>query len=240
MHFYFIRHAQSTNNALYAAGQGDQARTHDPALTPLGRQQAECLADYLARSNRNVVTDRSDSQNRAGFGLTHLYCSLMVRAVATGAAVAERLGLPLRAWLDWHEEGGLYLDGDDGQRLPQAGPGRADFARDYPGLLLPEGLDDAGWWNKPFEEPEDRPLRARRALAELVQRHGSTDDRVAVISHGGFYNHLMGALTDQQPPYRLSYLMNNTGITRVALTPEGHYVVYQNRCDHLEDGMVTY
>ena len=180
MHFYFIRHAQSTNNALYAAGQGDQARTHDPALTPLGRQQAECLADYLARSNRNVVTDRSDSQNRAGFGLTHLYCSLMVRAVATGAAVAERLGLPLRAWLDWHEEGGLYLDGDDGQRLPQAGPGRADFARDYPGLLLPEGLDDAGWWNKPFEEPEDRPLRARRALAELVQRHGSTDDRVAV------------------------------------------------------------
>ena len=61
-----------------------------------------------------------------------------------------------------------------------------------------------------------------------------------VISHGGFYNHLMGALTDQQPPYRLSYLMNNTGITRVALTPEGHYVVYQNRCDHLEDGMVTY
>ena len=31
-----------------------------------------------------------------------------------------------------------------------------------------------------------------------------------------------------------------TGETRVALTPEGNYVVYQNRCDHLPAEMVTY
>lgn len=240
MQLYFIRHAQSTNNALYAAGRVAEVRTHDPGLTDLGQRQAECLAEALAQTNPDLHPDRSDSQNRGRFALTHLYCSLMLRAVQTGSVVAARLGLPLRGWVDWHEEGGLFRDGDGGQRLPEAGPGRADFARDFPALVVPEGVDDSGWWNRPFEQPEARPVRARRVLAELVARHGQTDDRVAVISHGGFYNHLMGALQDVTPPYRLNYLMNNTGLTRVALTPEGNYVVYQNRCDHLPAEMVTY
>ena len=111
MQLYFIRHAQSTNNALYAAGNGAGVRSHDPALTELGRHQAECLAEFLAKANPNTPTGQADPQNRAGFGLTHLYCSLMSRAVATGTVVAARLALPLRAWVDWHEEGGLYLDG---------------------------------------------------------------------------------------------------------------------------------
>jgi 2,3-bisphosphoglycerate-dependent phosphoglycerate mutase len=237
---YIIRHAQSINNALYAAGQGDQVREHDPRLTELGLRQADCLAAALAHTNLDLQPDRADSQNHAGFGVTHLYCSLMLRAVQTGSAVAAGLGLPLTAWPDWHEEGGLFRDGDDGQRLPEAGPGRADFAREFPGLVLPADLDDAGWWNRPFEQPEERPVRARRVLAELLARHGPTDDRVAVVSHGGFFNHFMAALQDIQPPYRLNYLTNNTSLTRVALIKEGNYVVYQNRCAHLPPEMVTY
>jgi 2,3-bisphosphoglycerate-dependent phosphoglycerate mutase len=245
---YFIRHAQSENNALFASGRGGEVRSHDPALTDVGRRQAVCLAEALAATQPSLVTDRADSQNRAGFGLTHIYCSLMQRAVATGTAVADRLGLPLHAWLDWHEEGGLYLDGSNGERLPDTGPGRAAFARDYPNLVLPDDLTDAGWWVlpdaehawRPFEEQPERPLRARRVLAELIVRHPNPDDRVAVISHGGFYNHIIGALTDQALPYRLSNLMNNTGITRIALTAESNYLVYQNRCAHLPDELVTY
>ena len=240
MQLYIIRHAQSGNNALFAAGQGAQVRTHDPQLTPLGRRQAECLAEHLARANPGLPTDTGDSQNRAGFGLTHIYCSLMVRAVATGAVVAQRLGLPLHGWPDWHEEGGLYRDGDDGARLPEAGPTRRDFARDYPSLVVPADVGEGGWWNRAYEGPELRPARARRVLAELYARHGERDDHVAVITHGGFYNHVIGALLDIAPPYKLNYLMNNTGITRIALLPEGRYVVYQNRCDHLPDDIVTY
>ena len=252
MQLFFIRHAQSENNALYTSGRGDEVRSHDPALTELGRRQAACLAEGLARANPSLATDQADSQNRAGFGLTHIYCSLMLRAVATGTAVADRLGMPLHAWLDWHEEGGLYLDGPNGERLPTAGPGRADFARDYPRLVLPDDLTDAGWWvrpatnpaerpaERPFEEQPERPLRARRVLAELLARHTNPDDRVAVISHGGFYNHIIGALTEQPLPYRLNHLLNNTSVSRVALTAQGNYLVYQNRCEHLPDGMITY
>ena len=239
MQLYFIRHGQSANNALYAAGKGGEVRSHDPALTELGQRQAACLAEFLARSNPNAPHPLADPQNRADFGLTHLYCSLMLRAVATGTVVAQRLGLPLHAWLDWHEEGGLYLDGEHGERLPTTGPGRADFTRDYPNLVLPENMDDAGWWTRPFEDVDERPVRARRVLAELLARHGA-DDRVAVISHGGFYNQLMGALLDVQPPYRLNHLTCNTSISRIALVPEGRYVVYQNRCDHLPDELLTY
>jgi len=245
---FFIRHAQSQNNALFSAGRGAEVRSHDPALTALGRRQADCLAEALAAANPELTADRADSQNRAGFGLTHIYCSLMQRAVATGTVVADRLGLPLHGWLDWHEEGGLYLDGPNDERLPTPGPGRADFARDYPRLVLPEDVTDAGWWvlpgqppvDRPFEEQPERLLRAQRVLAELAVRHPHPDDRVAVISHGGFYNHIIGALTGQALPHRLNHLLNNTGISRMALTPEGNFLIYQNQCRHLPDELVTY
>lgn len=239
MHLYFIRHAQSANNALYASGAPERARTQDPPLTDLGRQQAELLAGFLAQSNPSVITARYDPQNRCGFGLTHLYCSLMVRAISTGSIIAARLGLPLHAWVDWHEEGGLFLENDAGERLGQPGYGRGHFAKEYPVLVLPETLGDDGWWNRPFEAAEDRPARARRVVAELLERHGQTDDRVAVISHGGFYNHFVAALLELNPPYKLSFLMNNAALARIAIDPRGNYVVYQNRCEYLPAELVT-
>jgi hypothetical protein len=44
-----------------------------------------------------------------GFHITHVYCSLMERAVATGHRVAEALDLPLLGWIDIHETGGMFL-----------------------------------------------------------------------------------------------------------------------------------
>src|SRR5258708_7256533 len=191
MQLYFIRHAQSANNALFAAGKGVDVRGHDPALTELGRRQAGCLAEYLARSNPAARTDTVDSQNRAGFGLTHLYCSLMLRPGAPGGVGARGRGLPLGAGLDGPEGGGRSLDGENGERLPSAGPGRADFTRDYPDLVLPETLDDAGWWARPFEDVAERPERARRVLAEVLARP-SDGDRVAVIRHTGLLHPTIG------------------------------------------------
>lgn len=244
MHLYFIRHAQSTNNALYASGDQAQPRTHDPLLTDLGRRQAELLAGFLANSPPDELAgpaaDGRDPQNRRGFHLTHLYSSLMVRAVSTGAAIAARLGLPLHAWIDWHEEGGLFLETEPGQYEVKAGQGRAFFAREYPVLVLPETLGDEGWTTGGFEPHSERPTRARRVLAELLERHGGTDDRVAVISHGGFYTHFLAALLDLQPPYQLHFAMNNAAVSRIVITPEGRYVVYQNRCEFLPAEMVTF
>jgi len=240
MELFYIRHGQSQNNALYASGRPVTYRTHDPELTDIGRRQAELLGDYLARANPQARANGRDPQNRAGFGLTHLYTSLMVRSVTTGAIVAERLGLPLHAWVDWHEEGGLFLETEPGQFESKPGFGRSYFAREFPALVLPETLTDDGWWGRGLEPQDERPARARRVLKELLERHGGTDDRVGVISHGGFFNHILAALQELDPPYHMHFLMNNTGIARLSLRPDDRHLVYQNRCDHLPAELITY
>jgi broad specificity phosphatase PhoE len=164
----------------------------------------------------------------------------MVRAVSTGAPIAARLGLPLHAWVDWHEEGGIFLETAPGQYEARRGQGRAFFTREYPALVLPEMLDDEGWTTEGFEPYEQRPQRARRVLAELLERHGPSDDHVAVISHGGFYTHFLAALLDLSPPYQLHFAMNNAAVSRIVILPQGRYVVYQNRCEFLPAEMVTF
>lgn len=239
MELYFIRHAQSENNALAARNAVNEVRTHDPELTAVGQQQAAHLAEFLAQQHPDAHTAPYDPQNRRGITLTHLYASLMVRAVNTGTVVARRLGLPLTAWADWHEEGGLFLEETPGSFVGRPGNGRSYFAEHYPDFALPETLTDAGWWTQALEPVEDRPRRARRALAELLARHGGTDDHVGIVSHGGFYTHLVAALMEVQPPYKLASLLNNASLSRLVLTPSGNYVVYQNRCEYLPTDLVT-
>jgi 2,3-bisphosphoglycerate-dependent phosphoglycerate mutase len=175
-----------------------------------------------------------------GFFLTHLYTSLMVRAVATGTIVSEELGLPLVAWEDAHEGGGIYLEKPEtGECIGQPGKDRAYFETHYPQLVLPEGLGEAGWWNRPFETEEQRPLRARRFWQQLIERHGQTDDRVAVISHGGFYNYLMAAILKMPSSDRVWFVLNNAAITRIDWYDQHVDLVYMNRVDFLPQELIT-
>ena len=241
MHLYYIRHAQSTNNALWTATGTTKVRSHDPELTPTGLRQAKATAEFLAASDGSVNGWAYDLQNRSGFGLTHLYCSLMVRAVATGSVIASRLGLPLHAWVNWHEVGGLYLDDDEKGRVPYPGYGRSYFAEKYPALVVPETLGEAGWWGKPFEEDADRPARGRAVLAELLERYGQTDARVGIISHGGFYNYFLAAVYDlPSSALPADHMMNNCAISRFVFEPDHRpYISYQNRADHLPNELLT-
>jgi 2,3-bisphosphoglycerate-dependent phosphoglycerate mutase len=242
MQFYFIRHGQSQNNYLWDRTGSNKGRSQDAELTPVGRQQAEILAQFLRRTDPSAAENGRDSQNAAGFGMTHLYSSLMIRAVATGTIVADALGLPLVAWVDTHETGGIYLeDEQDGElrRIGQPGKSRSYFETHYPGLVLPESLDEAGWWNRPFEEPEQRSIRAQRFLRDLVERHGNSDDRVAVVSHGAFYNQLLVALFRLPEKSNLWFILNNAAITRIDFRAEGIDVVYLNRTDFLPRELIT-
>lgn len=244
MQLYYIRHGQSANNALYATQGDERERSHDPELTALGVTQAERLAARLAERHPEVVpgqtTDAWDNQNRAGFELTHLYTSLMVRAVSTGTILASRLGLPLHAWVDVHEEGGIHLaDPDTGEERGLPGMGRAYFTQHHPALVLPETLGDAGWWTGTLEPVEARSERARRVAAELLARHGDTNDRVGLVSHAGFYNHLLAALLGFDRACLPRNLLNNCSLSRLDYTQRGWAVIYQNRADHLPAELIT-
>lgn len=227
MRFYYIRHGQSQNNVLWEQTGSSKGRSIDAELTPLGRQQAETLGQFLHSQNGE-------------FGITHLYTSLMVRAVTTGTIVAQALGLPLAAWEDLHETGGIYVEDEQtGQCIGQPGNNRAYFEAHYPHLVLPEALDEAGWWNRPFEEREQRQARAQRFLRDLLERHGSGDDRVAVISHGAFYNYFLSALLDWPRKEGYWFLLNNAAITRIDLHDDRVVLVYLNRFEFLARELVT-
>ena len=245
MQFYFIRHGQSTNNALHSQTGTNRGRSEDPELTPSGQQQAQHLARYLSSAPPPIETASGDRQNANGFALTHIYASLMVRAVATAHHVAEALDLPVLGWEDLHEEWGIYLaDEESGEMVGLPGKDRAYFGAHYPRLVVPDSVRTGGWWNRPPEPPSVRPARARRILRDLLARHGGTDDRVAVVSHGGTYQHVMSTLLntpldeERGLPPGLRFSLNNTGITRVDFD-EITRVAYCNRLHHLPRELIT-
>jgi len=241
MQFYFIRHGQSENNHLWERIGSSDGRSEDPELTPVGRQQAALVADFLRQGDPHSVADKPlDLQNVAGFDITHLYCSLMVRAVATGTEIARALGLPLVGLRDAHETGGIYLsDPETGARVGQPGKTRSYFEAHYPNLVLPEEIDDNGWWNRPFEERSERQARADRLVALLLARHKDTDDRVALVGHGGFYNHVLAAILNLPEERDYWFSLNNTGITRIDFGEDCTWVSYMNRVDFLPRELIT-
>lgn len=240
MQLYYIRHAQSENNALFTSTGNYSGRSMDPELTDTGRKQAILLGQFLKIGEIPSAGDEVDFQNRKGIGLTHIYTSLMVRAVLTGEILAEALGIPLIAWEDIHETGGIfYYDSETGKPLGQPGKDRSYFEAHHPGLILSDAMNDSGWWDRPFEPTSERTARAGRVFQTLQERHGNSDDRIALVSHGGFYNHLIMAMQGLEKLAGFWYLMNNAALSRFDFNEEGITLAYHNRLDYLPDQLVT-
>jgi 2,3-bisphosphoglycerate-dependent phosphoglycerate mutase len=240
MQLYFIRHAQSENNVLWDRTGSWQGRSVDPELSEVGQRQAALLAQFLACQSVDFDPTHRDDHNRDGFGLTHIYTSLMVRAVATGTAIAEALNLPLLAWIDLHETGGIYYDHPEtGEPIGLPGRTRAEFEERFPKLILPDSLDHHGWWNRPVETQAEQALRAQRVLGELNERHGNTPHRVAVISHGAFYNWLLAALLKLPSKDGMWFGINNVAMTRIDFYDGETAIRYMNRTDYLPKELIT-
>lgn len=240
MQLYFIRHAQSENNALWELTGSDQYRSFDPKLTDVGLHQAQIVSEHLNICSDVRAVNGRDWQNRTSYGITHVYTSLMHRAVSTASLIANRSNLPLIAWPDLHEGGGLFLnDQQTGEPIGQPGPNRFFFTEHFPQLILPDWVGEQGWWNKPFELEAERLPRARRVIQELLARHGNTDNRVVFVSHGGFYNYLLRVLFDLPNDDRIWFVLNNTAITRLDFSDGRVEIIYHNQLNHLPTILIT-
>ena len=175
MILFFIRHAQSENNALLNATQSRSGRLDDPALTSIGKKQASLLAEFLEKGNPAGGYGMLDAGEN-GFGITHLYTSLMLRAVETALRVGNCLNLrPVGSEL-LHESGGVYLgDETKGDVIPTLGKSASFFRQYFPELQLPPELLREGWWGgRPFEILEQRRHSGRkvtRVYAGKAWRH---------------------------------------------------------------------
>lgn len=247
MELYFIRHGQSQNNAHWS--NPEYKESPDPALTEIGIEQANCVAELLKNAQSLVNPTEWNIQNRYGFGITHVYTSLMERAVNTAAPTARALGLPFAAWEEIHESGGIF--GRDGEEKLKGLPGkpRSYFEENFPELILADTLNGTGWWNsRPQETEEQAQRRAQKFLKDILARHGDKEGqpehRVAMFSHGGFYCHLIYAILGtawRQAAHGLNawFSMNNCAISRFDFRADEVSFTYLNRTDHLADRLIT-
>lgn len=246
MQLYFIRHGQSVNNAGY---HDPNYQEHpDPPLTDMGVQQARILADHLRDRQAITRSDDWNSQNQFGYGLTHIYASLMERAAQTAAPTARALGIPFQAWVDLHEEGGIFARDEASRFQGLPGRPRSYFEKNIPELALPAEFGEDGWWNRPFEDLEERQPRADRVFAELLARHGDREGQpehhVAVVSHGGFFMRLVSAMLNlswRQASHDLQswFLLNNCSISRFDIRRGEIVLCYLNRTDHLQLQLIS-
>lgn len=245
MELYIIRHGQSTNNAL----PDEQLRVQDAPLTDLGKQQAQHLANWLADGgNRDPwvspATGFSKYEPEATFGITHLYCSAMHRALQTAQPVSQALGLKTDIWIDIHEHGGIY------QELPEGitgfpGRTRAEILEEFPDYTIPDGVTDTGWWDpklgsEPIYTAYGRAIKVAAELRRRASEDVENKERIAIISHGTFIDALLKAFFNQLPNRQMFYLHYNTAITRLDFVDKERVLVrFHNRVAHLPREMVT-
>lgn len=242
MYLYLVRHGQSENNLLWDRTKSDKGRSDDPALTDIGRRQVEYVAQFLARPLPPGMSPSFDLQNVHGVGVTHVYASLMIRALGTAGPIARACGAPFMAMEDLHEAGGIYLtDEETGEYILRPGQKRAYFQEHFPDCELPECVTEEGWWNRPFETPDLYRPRAERVLDKLWARHGHTDDRVVVVTHGAFYNYLLAVILKLPESVTTDYwfVMHNVAVTRIDFIEERMIVAYTNRVDFLPRELIT-
>jgi 2,3-bisphosphoglycerate-dependent phosphoglycerate mutase len=248
MQLYLVRHAQSQNNAMWLATNSHVGRVPDPVLSDTGRRQVEHLAKRLKTTKKPDKMIHWDEYNHYGFGITHIYCSFMLRAVETGMGVSKALGVSCCGWIDIHETGGIVSG--DGEVTPfegQPGSTAAYLRAHYPALVFEDQFGEQGWWKCRSREPEaERRPRARRVISTLLERHGATQDHVLMVTHGSFYQHLMRELLGLQDK-NTEFALSNTAITRWEIAPDPdretgwqRILVYSNRLDHLPQELVTW
>jgi broad specificity phosphatase PhoE len=222
---YLIRHAQSTNNAL----TNRMDRGHDPPLTELGQQQAQCLAEYLG--GRYALAD--------GRPLV-LYVSPMWRTLQTTAPAAAALGVTPEVWTDIYERGGVYsYDAESGEAMGAPGKTRAEMTAEFPGYVLPPEVGETGWWHGSKESREAAYARAIH-VARLLRARAEGNERIFLVTHGGFMDFLIKALFNQMPSEHMFYYNRNASISHLRLNGDGRLLVYYlNRVGHLPPELLT-
>lgn len=237
MELYIIRHGQSTNNVSMIYDAKD--READPPLTTLGQRQAARVAEYVATAENFdhwVERKTEDRKLIQGFGITHLYCSPMLRTLQTTLPISKALNIQPEVWTDLHEHGGLHLDtGDERGILGFPGLSRSAMMQQFPGYVLSDKITEAGWYD-PSRGVEDIASAMARAIrvASVLKAQATTHHHIALVIHGTFADALIKALLNMLPNHETYFLMYNTGITRIDFRRDGKTVPrFMNRVDHL-------
>lgn len=240
MRLFFVRHGQSENNAIWLNTGSREGRKADPLITDIGKRQIEHTARFLDYCLTYEDFEKNDPSLAFEPGDIYLYCSLMERAIQTGEIISNQLNVPLRAFPDIHESGGIYHhDPVSDEPIGDPGNTRSYFENKYPNLALPEEVSESGWWNREYEKREERELRAQRVLKTLLELHGGSPDNVIFVSHGGFYNYFMRGILEKEMDRELWFEFYNGAVTLFGFDNEHIRVYFCNRYEFMPIEIVT-
>jgi 2,3-bisphosphoglycerate-dependent phosphoglycerate mutase len=240
MKLFFVRHGQSENNALWTNTRSNLNRVTDPQLTEIGKKQVEAAAEFLFMQLKKYGPKTHDLSFEYAGEEVRIYCSLMDRAIQSGLIISQKLSLPLNAQKDIHENGGLYSeDPDTAERIGMPGKNPNELKSTYPDLILPEGINPEGWWNRPFEDRETRRMRAKKVINEFKDRYGNSEEILIVITHGGFYNYLLRAAFELREDTDVWFDLYNAAITLIEISEDLINLIYCNRFDFIPREIVT-
>jgi len=160
--------------------------------------------------------------------------------MATASPIGDVLSLRPAIWEDIHETGGYWEpDPETGKPVGKPGKNREYFQDTYPDFTLPDQLGEEGWWNRPLETASQCRERAQRFFHDLMERHGGTDDMVAVVSHGLFYSFMIKAFLKIPSGAGAIFALNNAAMTRIDFIDGYVGVIYQNRTDYFPQDLIT-
>lgn len=232
MKLLLIRHGQSSNNVLTAAGHPFEGRSADPLLTELGHHQAQRLARAFAE----------EALPRPGV----LLCSPMVRAVQTSVPISEELDLPVELVTEAYEVGGMF-GGLPSAPTAQRGAGAEELRAVNRRVIVPADIDEDGWYDRgeSVEAPSQAQGRGFSLFADLALRFHEDERVVGLICHEWIIQYLlrasMGAASVEGAPDPWVAILNTaTSYLETDLpAPEpyegaGETVIHWiNRFDHL-------
>jgi broad specificity phosphatase PhoE len=160
-------------------------------------------------SRRGVQQARLTGGRLVGARLTHIVSSPLLRALATAHIIAEAIDQQtVDVWPDLRE------GSDDAYR----GVSRGVIEARFPRALLPARMPTDGWLCV-GDTYASFAARCRRVLDEFSARFAA-DDRVLVVTHGGFANHLLHALLHMPPWTPVWFDVAHCSLTTVRLVPE--------------------
>jgi broad specificity phosphatase PhoE len=141
-------------------------------------------------------------------GITQILSSPLLRALDTAAIIARLLGnAAVQVWPELRE----------GFSDRHTGPSAGELAARYPGIVLPAGFAETGWAHG-GDTYELMLARCRQALERLPAEFGP-DERVLLVTHGGFGNHLLHILLQIPSTAPAWFEMDYCAISRVRLVP---------------------
>jgi 2,3-bisphosphoglycerate-dependent phosphoglycerate mutase len=219
MQLYLIRHAESENNARPA-----YQRVEDPSITPVGRLQAEALAQWTRSMKIDV-----------------LVTSPFRRSLQTSRMVSE-VSQPGEAmiWHDVFERGGCYLGYGNTNIQGRPGLGRSSIQTELPIAKIDDSITEAGWWaGKGKETDEETEHRAGAVIRRFVETFGPSGTSVIAVLHADFIRTMLAQMLHPTADANLFGPLRNTGITKVDFDGQRWRLDWLNSVSHLPHRLIT-